>query len=56
VLKDVARSIIALKEMLISVSGLVSNVWYRIPFDQSQLSVSKIPPTDSPKVRPGYDP
>ena len=39
-----------------SVSGLVSNIWYRIPFDQSELSVSKIRPTDSPNVRPGYDP
>jgi len=39
-----------------SVSGLVSKVWYRIPFDQSELSISKISPTDSPKVRPGYDP
>jgi hypothetical protein len=42
--------------MLNSVSGLVSKFWYRIPFDQSELSISKIPPTDSPKVRPGYDP
>jgi hypothetical protein len=30
--------------------------WYRIPFDQSELSISNIPPTDSPKVRPGRDP
>ena len=39
-----------------SVSGLVSKVWYRIPFDQSELSISKIPPTDSPTVRPGRHP
>jgi len=39
-----------------SVSGLVSMMWYRIPFNQSELSISKIPPTDSPKVRPGRDP
>ena len=39
-----------------SVSGLVSKVWYRIPFDQSELSISKIPPTDSPTVRPGSHP
>ena len=41
---------------LSSVSGLVSNVWYRILLDQSELSISKIPPTDSLKVRTGYDP
>ena len=35
---------------------MVSQMWYRIPFDQSELSVSKIPPTDSPKFRPGRDP
>ena len=28
-------------------SGLVSKVRYRIPFDQSELSISKIPPTDT---------
>jgi len=39
-----------------SVSGLVSKIWYRIPFDQSELSISRIPPTDSPEVRPGRDP
>jgi hypothetical protein len=39
-----------------SVSGLVSNMWYRIPYDQSELSISKIPPTDSPTVRPRRDP
>ena len=44
------------RRCLTSVSGLVSKVWYRIPFDQSKLYVSEIPPTDSPKVRPGYDP
>ena len=42
--------------LLNSVSGLVSKVWYRIPFDQSELSISKIPPTDSPTVRPGRHP
>jgi hypothetical protein len=30
-----------------SVSALVSNIWCRIPFQQSELSISKIPPTDS---------
>jgi len=39
-----------------SVSGLVSKLWYRSPFNQSELPVSKIPPTDSPKVRPGREP
>jgi len=29
-----------------SVSDLVSNTWYRIPFDQSALSISKFPPND----------
>ena len=29
-----------------SVSGLVPKVWFRIPFDQSELSISVIPPTD----------
>jgi len=24
-----------------SMSGLVSNLWYRIPFDQSEMSISK---------------
>jgi len=38
-----------------SVSGLVSKIRYRIPFDQSDPSISNIPPTDSPKIRPGYD-
>jgi hypothetical protein len=33
-----------------SVLGLVSTIWYRIPFDQSELSISNIPPTDSPTV------
>jgi hypothetical protein len=28
-----------------SVSGLVLNIWYRIPFDQSELCFSRIPPT-----------
>jgi len=31
--------------------GVVSSIWYRIPNDQSELSISKIPPTDSPTVR-----
>jgi hypothetical protein len=31
-----------------SVSGLVSNIWCQIPFDQSELSISEIPPTDCP--------
>jgi hypothetical protein len=39
-----------------SVSGLVSNIWYRIPFDQSELSIARIPLSDSPTVRPGRDP
>jgi hypothetical protein len=39
-----------------SVSDLVSKVWYRIPFDQSELPISEIPPTDWPKVRPGRHP
>jgi len=38
-----------------SVSGLVSKIWYRIPFDQSELSISRIPPTGSPTVGPGRD-
>ena len=44
-----------------SVSGLVSKSWYRSPFDHchyhchSELSVPKIPPTDSPNDRAGYD-
>jgi len=38
-----------------SVSGLVSKIWHRILFDQSELSIYKIPPTDSPTVRPGRD-
>ena len=39
-----------------SVSGLVSKMWYRIPFNQSELSISKFPPSDSPTVRPDRDP
>ena len=39
-----------------SVSGLVSNMWYRIAFDHLELPISKIPPSDSPTVRPGRDP
>jgi len=29
-----------------SVSDLVLKIWYRISFDQSELSVSNIPPID----------
>ena len=39
----------------LAASGLVSNVWYRIPFNQSALSVSNFQPTDSHKIRPGPD-
>ena len=39
-----------------SVSGLVLKIWYLIPFDQSELCISSIPPTDPPPVRPGRDP
>ena len=39
-----------------SVSGLISKMWYRIPFDQSEQSKAKIPPTASPETRPGRDP
>jgi hypothetical protein len=35
--------------------SLVSKLWYRIPFDQSELSISKLPPTGSPTVRPLRD-
>ena len=35
-----------------SVSNLVSKVWCRVAFDQSELSITRIPPTASPKVRP----
>ena len=35
-----------------SVSSLVSNLWYRIPIDQSEPAISEITPTDSPKVGP----
>ena len=41
---------------LSSVSGLVSNIWCRIPLDRTELSISKLPPTHSPEVRPGRDP
>ena len=43
-------------ERLNSVSDLVSNTWYRIPFDQSALSISKVPPTDSLTIRAGRNP
>jgi hypothetical protein len=33
-----------------------SDTWYRIPFDHSTLSISKIQSTDSPTVRPGRNP
>ena len=39
-----------------SVSGVVSRIWCRVPFDQSEPYISRIPPTDSPTVRPGRDP
>jgi hypothetical protein len=39
-----------------SVSGLVSMLWYRSPFDQSNPSKAKIPPTKYPADRPGRDP
>ena len=42
--------------LLHSVSDLVSNLRYRIPFDQSELCVSKMPLTDSPATRPGRHP
>jgi len=35
-----------------SVWGLVSKLWYRSPFDQSEQSEAKILPTESPKIRP----
>ena len=38
------------------VSGLVQNMWYRTLYDQSKVPISKFPPTDSLKVRPGRDP
>ena len=34
-----------------SVAGLVSKIWYRTPFDQSELSNLGISPTHSPKVQ-----
>jgi len=36
--------------------GSVSKMWYRIPFDQSEPSISIIPPTHSPAVRLRRDP
>jgi len=50
------RTVLARVRLLHSMSGLVSNICCRIPFDQSELSVSNIPPTNSPTVRPGRDP
>jgi hypothetical protein len=38
------------------VSDLVSRVLCRITFDQSELSITRIPPTASPNVRPGRHP
>jgi len=38
-----------------SVSDLVSKTSYRILFDQSKQLIEKVPPTDSPTVRPGRD-
>ena len=37
-------------------SGLVPKVLYRIPFDRSEPSISKISPTGSPTIRPRRDP
>jgi len=37
------------------VSGLVSTLWYRRPFNQSQPS-TQIRSTKSPDIRPGRDP
>ena len=34
---------------------LVSKLWNPSPFDQSEASISNIPSTDSPKLRPGCD-
>jgi len=34
------------------IPGLASMMWYRIPFNQSEPSISRIPPTDLPKVQP----
>ena len=47
---------LAKRSSLNSVSDMVSKVWYRSPFIQSELSISKIPPTDSSEVRPGRHP
>ena len=33
-----------------SVSGLVSTLWYRSPFDQLEQSKAKIPRTELPKM------
>ena len=38
-----------------SVLGLVWKMWYRIPFDRSDLYILKLLPTDSPRFRPGED-
>jgi len=38
-----------------SVSGFVSKLWYRIPFDQSDFTKAKIPPTKYPADQPGND-
>jgi hypothetical protein len=57
--KDVKAGPLVLHEhtiMLNSMSGLVLKLWYRFPFDQSELSISKIPRTDSPQVPPSRDP
>jgi hypothetical protein len=42
--------------ILNSALGLVSKVTHLTPFDQSELSILGIPPTASPKVRPGRHP
>jgi len=38
-----------------SVPGLVSRLWYRSLFDQSEPSKAKIPPAATPESRPGTD-
>jgi len=44
------------RRRLTSVSGLVKTIRYRIPFDQSELSILRIPPTVLPTIRPGRHP
>ena len=49
--EDIARHVIGCHS-----TKTQCRIWYRIPLDQTELSISKIPPTDSPKVRPGRYP